>query len=147
MATKPSKSPNLGPTSFTMIKMKVKVKQTQIRSMFHLKLIFCRFNDLASLFLVPQSLAVKQLFHSPTELIEVPAQLIFFCVYVVVPHLIYGMSITTGLFVPNVMAGAAMGRLVNLLISATFPTWVIASGNTYALIGTSIEPQEEILFN
>ena len=48
-----------------------------------------------------------------------------------------GSAVPSGLFVPSLLTGSALGRYVGQLLTAWFPNHVVDPG-TYSLIGTAL---------
>ena len=62
--------------------------------------------------------------------------LMIFCVmYFCLAVLTYGMAVPSGLFVPCILVGAAMGRTVGQLLASW--GWTSAKAGTYALVGAA----------
>lgn len=99
--------------------------------------MFCKkgqYNDLASLWLTSSEDAIRQLFHMPGNgAFSLPALAGFFVLYTVLMCVCSGLAMPSGLFIPSILAGSAMGRIVGELLD-TYTTLDIDSG-TYALIG------------
>jgi len=75
------------------------------------------YGDLASLLLVPSEDAIRQLFHftSPhagAVTLSVGSVAVFFLAYTVLAVVAYGIAVPAGLFIPSLLSGAAMGRLI-----------------------------------
>uniref|UniRef100_A0A673GE21 Chloride channel protein n=1 Tax=Sinocyclocheilus rhinocerous TaxID=307959 RepID=A0A673GE21_9TELE len=100
------------------------------------------YNDMATLFFNPQEVAIHQLFHQNATFSPVTL-LLFFVLYFFLSCWTYGVSVPSGLFVPSLLCGASLGRLVaNVLKMASVGTghtnfhMQIYSG-TFALIGAA----------
>ena len=71
------------------------------------------YADIGSLFLVNSEDAIRQLFHfSSTNAFSLSSLAIFFIGYTITAVISYGIAIPSGLFIPSLLSGAAMGRLV-----------------------------------
>jgi len=100
------------------------------------------FNEIASLFLVDADITLQQLFHfhnstpGVAHSFGVGTLLIFFFSYFFMAIYAAGCYCPAGLFVPTLVSGAAMGRLVGLVLGANFPGQVCDEG-TYSLLGAA----------
>lgn len=71
----------------------------------------CESVQLASLFLNEQDGVIKLLFHFGAPGLKPAAVLIFGAVFLVLECLTIGTWVSSGLFIPSILAGAAMGEL------------------------------------
>uniref|UniRef100_A0A673I4J5 Chloride channel protein n=1 Tax=Sinocyclocheilus rhinocerous TaxID=307959 RepID=A0A673I4J5_9TELE len=95
------------------------------------------YNDMATLFFNPQEVAIHQLFHQNATFSPVTL-LLFFVLYFFLSCWTYGVSVPSGLFVPSLLCGASLGRLVaNVLKMAPVRTGHILYAGTFALIGAA----------
>ena len=100
------------------------------------------YNQVASLYLVPPAVALRQLFHyreydgSDYETFSTSALLIFTLPYFLLAGVTAGAFAPVGLFVPSLLSGAGFGRIIGHLLNKAFPGEVADSG-TYALIGAA----------
>lgn len=79
--------------------------------------------------------AILQLFHAEgLHSFAIFTLVIFFLVFAAFTCWTYGVAVPSGLFVPSLVAGAAFGKLVGILLNLAMPNAVVGSG-TYALIG------------
>jgi chloride channel 7 len=93
------------------------------------------YNDIASLMFIDAGGAIRQLFHLNKHVFPPESLLIFFGCYISLAVVVYGIAVPSGLFVPSLLAGAALGRLFGNLALTVFPN--LAFSNTYALIGAA----------
>lgn len=93
------------------------------------------YNELASLIFTEPGVAIRQLFHQRRHTFSNGALGIFFCVYISLAVVVYGIGIPSGLFVPSLLSGATFGRLWGNLSLKIYPQ--LAFSNTYALIGAA----------
>ncbi|XXQ35467.1 Chloride channel protein [Plasmodiophora brassicae] len=93
------------------------------------------YSQTATLFFNPAESAIINLFHA-NETFDVGATAFFVVVYYMMCCVSYGMSIPSGLFVPNLLVGAGFGRLVGEFLPWVLPFDVVNPG-TYALIGAA----------
>ncbi|ETV98314.1 hypothetical protein, variant [Aphanomyces invadans] len=99
-----------------------------------------QYNDLASLFLSPQDAALKQLLHLQSSFASPPmfttaSLLAFALLYFSGSALVFGASITSGVFVPSILVGAALGRVAGHWMHSDELDFVNLS--TYALVGAA----------
>ena len=74
------------------------------------------FNEMASLFLIPGVKAVTLLLtRGVPHLFSASTLVVFFFVYFLLAAYTSGISVASGLFVPHLLIGASMGRLIGLL--------------------------------
>uniref|UniRef100_A0A671QKL9 Chloride channel protein n=1 Tax=Sinocyclocheilus anshuiensis TaxID=1608454 RepID=A0A671QKL9_9TELE len=92
------------------------------------------YNDMATLFFNPQEVAIHQLFHQNATFSPVTL-LLFFVLYFFLSCWTYGVSVPSGLFVPSLLCGASLGRLVANVLKINFHMQVYAG--TFALIGAA----------
>jgi chloride channel 7 len=93
------------------------------------------YNELASLMFVEPGIAIRQLFHLKKHAFSDAALTLFFIPYIVMAVVVYGIAIPSGLFVPSLLSGAALGRLTGNLLHKINPS--LACSNTYALVGAA----------
>jgi len=117
----------------------------EIYYMDHLVQFQCRtgeYNQLASLFFTSGDMAMRQLFHfrelngEGLDSFGSGPLILFFIPYFLMAAITSGVLCPAGLFVPTLLSGAALGRLVGHWMNAAFPGYVADSG-TYALIGAA----------
>lgn len=100
------------------------------------------YNQLASLYFTSGDGAMRQLFHfretdgeGQNSFTSGPL-ILFFIPYFLMAAITSGIMCPAGLFVPTLLAGAALGRLFGHWLNVAFPSYVADSG-TYALIGAA----------
>eukprot|EP00978_Attheya_sp_CCMP212_P019924 scaffold56580_cov52-Attheya_sp.AAC.3 len=94
------------------------------------------YNELASLIFTDASQAIQFLFHMHHHTFTSAALIIFFVAYISLATLVYGIAVPSGLFVPSLLSGAALGRLVGNIMHQHNPSRY-AFSNTYSLIGAA----------
>ena len=67
-------------------------------------------NDYALLFFQPSEQSIKMLFHSEGDFSD-GSLLYFGAIYFFLACITYGIAVPSGLFIPSLLAGAAVGRL------------------------------------
>lgn len=106
------------------------------------------YNEVASLMFTEADVAIKQLFHlsdeyqddmtTSTPTFSPGALALFFISYILLATVTYGIAIPSGLFVPSLLSGAALGRLFGYLLHKLFPnTAAFSDPGTYALMGAA----------
>jgi chloride channel 6 len=92
------------------------------------------FNDLGSLFLNVEEMAIQQLFHEPNRL-SISSLFAFLIIFFFLAVWTYGAGVPSGLFVPCLSIGAAYGRIVGELLKlAGYSNFYPGS---FALIGAA----------
>uniref|UniRef100_A0A3B4EMU0 Chloride channel protein n=1 Tax=Pygocentrus nattereri TaxID=42514 RepID=A0A3B4EMU0_PYGNA len=92
------------------------------------------YNDMATLFFNPQETAIHQLFHQDATFSPVTL-LLFFVLYFLLSCWTYGVSVPSGLFVPSLLCGASLGRLVANILKMNLGMHIYSG--TFALIGAA----------
>ncbi|XP_076022485.1 H(+)/Cl(-) exchange transporter 6 isoform X2 [Genypterus blacodes] len=92
------------------------------------------YNDMATLFFNPQEAAIHQLFHQDGTFSPVTLS-VFFVLYFLLACWTYGVSVPSGLFVPSLLCGAALGRLVANVLKVNLGMDIYSG--TFALIGAA----------
>ncbi|EWM24280.1 chloride channel 7 [Nannochloropsis gaditana] len=98
------------------------------------------YNELASLYLQSWDDSLRILFHLPMHLqsgepvFSTAALLCFFCPYFFMAFMTFGASVPFGLFIPSLLSGAALGRVVG---QALHPLGGFAEPGVYALVMAS----------
>lgn len=104
------------------------------------------YNEVASLFFTDSDSAIKQLFHfrevgnfnEDVETFSSLAIATFYVPYTILACITYGIAVPSGLFVPSLLSGAALGRLVgHLLHKLDAQSGTFADSGTYALVGAA----------
>ena len=96
-------------------------------------------NDMASLFFQPSEAVIKGIFHNPGDTQTFALVIYYVCIFFLAV-VTYGIAVPSGLFVPAILIGSCMGRLVGQLLHA-IPEIdgadVFGTTGTYALIGAT----------
>eukprot|EP01033_Poteriospumella_lacustris_P000388 gene388-249_t len=102
------------------------------------------YNELASLYLADSDRAIRQLFHfrevgdHNVSTFSSAALFMFFVPYLAMACVTYGTAVPAGMFVPSLLSGAALGRLVgHLLHKLDNAHGTFADSGTYALMGAA----------
>lgn len=97
-----------------------------------------QYNQVASLLFVNSNTAIKMLFHHREHVAEdtfsVLALLIVFICYILICTVTIGVTASAGAFVPLLVSGALMGRIIGSGLMLLSPDTVADSG-AYALVG------------
>jgi CBS domain-containing protein len=86
--------------------------------------------------MVPAEEAIRTLFHYENPY-TVPNLVIFSCVYFIAMVLAYGISVPAGLFIPALLSGAGMGRIIGELLVIHLPEAADVNAGIYALVGAA----------
>jgi chloride channel 7 len=101
-----------------------------------------QYNDMATFFFAPGEDAIRMLFHfdshssGPDDAFGWRGLIVAFVAYATLTCLTYGTAVPSGLFVPSLLSGAALGRLTGMMINSTMGNGTVDPG-TYALIGAA----------
>jgi H+/Cl- antiporter ClcA len=93
------------------------------------------YNEMASLWIAPPEDSIKLLFHF-AEPLGLGVLASFFSVYILLMVLTYGISVPSGVFIPAILAGSALGRLFGELLHLALPSASIHAG-IYSLVGAA----------
>jgi chloride channel 7 len=75
-----------------------------------------QFSTMGSLFInTPETVLINML-HVEATMYSVPLLLLFVCMYFALAVVTYGLSISSGLFIPSLLIGATYGRLIAILL-------------------------------
>jgi chloride channel 7 len=106
---------------------------------------YCRpdeFNDIASFWFAPTEDAIRQLYHLGTSAAQASPYeyhhlAIFFLIYTTLMCFSSGMAVPSGLFIPTLLSGAALGRLTGKVAGHLLPAGSVVDAGTYGLIGSA----------
>lgn len=84
------------------------------------------YNDYATLFINRPDYAITYLFYATT--ISIKHLFVFCFIYIFFSSLAYGLSVPSGLFVPNILVGAGLGRLFAEVLSKAVPIHPVLYG-------------------
>jgi len=95
------------------------------------------YNEMATLLLTPQETTILQLYSRGTaNFFDVPTLIVFTVVFFFCAVTAYGIAVPAGLFIPSMMIGAGMGRLVGVLLN-NFAEEELVDTGLYALVGAA----------
>lgn len=89
--------------------------------------MFCEdneYNAAAALWFQTPEATVKALFHDPPGSHGMLTLIVFIAIYYPLSCITYGLNVSLGIFIPNLLVGAAWGRLTSDILLYTFPIWV-----------------------
>ena len=101
---------------------------------------FCndgQFSAMGTIVFSTPEKSAKSLFHASQGMYSIITLVIFFICYFLLSSWTYGLYVPSGLFVPVILSGAAMGRLFGELVHKAFPSGNWSSPGIYALIGSA----------
>ncbi|KAL8575924.1 hypothetical protein ACOMHN_027322 [Nucella lapillus] len=101
--------------------------------------MFCpkgSINSMSTMFLTTPEGCLKSLLHDPLESYGVVPLIAFIVVFFLLGVWTYGLSVSSGVFIPSLAIGAAWGRLVGMGVVHLFPDQAKDVGK-YALIGAA----------
>ncbi|XP_070203542.1 H(+)/Cl(-) exchange transporter 7-like isoform X3 [Littorina saxatilis] len=107
--------------------------------------MFCEegsFNTMSTMFLTTPEGCLKSLLHDPLESYGVLPLVAFIVIFFLLGVWTYGLSVSSGVFIPSLAIGAAWGRLVGMGVVQLFPDQLYLDAKAkdvgkYALIGAA----------
>ncbi|KAK6643015.1 hypothetical protein RUM43_004518 [Polyplax serrata] len=96
------------------------------------------FNAVGALWFQTPEASVRSLFHDPSSLKPLSI-FVFFFFYFFLSCWTYGLSVSSGLFVPSLLTGAAWGRLFGIGIETVFPEQSWTDPGKYSIIGAAAQ--------
>nr|XP_033335693.1 H(+)/Cl(-) exchange transporter 7 [Megalopta genalis] len=104
--------------------------------------MFCRegeYNAVAALWFQTPESSVRSLFHDPKGSHNDITLAIFIILYFILAVFTFGLSMSSGLFIPSLLIGSAWGRLIGSGLSKLFPNSVALIPGKYALLGAAAQ--------
>lgn len=101
---------------------------------------FChdgQFSAMGTIVFSTPEKSAKSLFHAQQGMYSIVTLVAFFICFYLLATWTYGLYVPSGLFVPVILIGAAMGRLFGEIVHLAFPSGNWSSPGTYALIGSA----------
>ncbi|VDN07971.1 unnamed protein product [Thelazia callipaeda] len=98
-----------------------------------------QYSAVANLFFQSPEESVKSLFHSPPNSYAAGTLLIFAAEYYLLSLWTYGLSVSSGIFIPTLLTGAAWGRFVGVIVEYMFPDVTGMHPGKYALAGAAAQ--------
>jgi len=81
--------------------------------------------------------SVRSLLHDPPSSHHLSTLGIFFIIYFLLNCWTYGLSVSSGVFIPTLLTGAAWGRFAGAALEAMFPNSGLGDPGKYALLGAA----------
>jgi len=81
--------------------------------------------------------SVRSLFHDPPSSHHLSTLGIFFIIYYLLNCWTYGLSVSSGVFIPTLLTGAAWGRFAGAALESIFPDSGLGDPGKYALLGAA----------
>ncbi|XP_032667841.1 H(+)/Cl(-) exchange transporter 7 [Odontomachus brunneus] len=97
------------------------------------------YNAVASLWFQTPESSVRSLFHDPKGSHNDLTLAIFVVLYFFLAACTFGLSMSSGLFIPSLLIGSAWGRLIGSGLSRIWPNCVILDPGKYALLGAAAQ--------
>lgn len=94
-------------------------------------------NVMAALWFNTPEATLKNLFHNKDGTWNVRTLTIFVITYFFISCVTYGLSVSSGLFIPGLMLGATWGRLIGIILNWILPNQSWIHSGKFALIGAS----------
>ncbi|KAL5020975.1 hypothetical protein ScPMuIL_000130 [Solemya velum] len=106
--------------------------------------MFCddgKHNSMSNLFLTTPEGCLKALLHDPYGTFQVVTLLVFVVVFFFLGVWTYGLSVSSGVFIPSLVIGAAWGRMIGIGVVSLFPeeSQFQSDVGKYALIGAACQ--------
>jgi H+/Cl- antiporter ClcA len=95
------------------------------------------YSELASLSLTGEESVIRHLLSRDDEEFELAPLLIFFGVYLPLSLIARSLPLPMGSFVPNLLVGSLVGRIIGEVCELVFPDHLISQPGVYALIGAA----------
>ncbi|XP_076293210.1 chloride channel protein 7 [Lasioglossum baleicum] len=104
--------------------------------------MYCRegeYNAAAALWFQTPESSVRSLFHDPKGSHNEITLAIFVILYFILAVFTFGLSMSSGLFIPSLLIGSAWGRLIGSGLVRLFPNCVVLDPGKYALLGAAAQ--------
>lgn len=104
--------------------------------------MFCsdgQYSTSAALWLQVPEASVRSFFHDDPGAIDISTIVCFGIFYYILSVWTYGASISSGLFIPNLLIGSAWGRLIGVYLQIVFPDAEWIDVGKYALAGAAAQ--------
>lgn len=113
----------------------------QATSKFPIRM-YCKdgeYNAIAAIWLQTPESSVRSLFHDPSGSHKDVTLVIFVVLYFFLAAGTFGLSMSSGLFIPSLLIGAAWGRLAGSGLSKLWPGCELLNPSKYALLGAAAQ--------
>ncbi|XP_063380868.1 H(+)/Cl(-) exchange transporter 7 [Cydia fagiglandana] len=97
------------------------------------------YNALAAVWFQTPEASVRSFLHNPIGSYNPWSILVFVSCYFLLSAWTFGLAVSSGLFIPNLLCGAAWGRLLAILIQLMAPKNTIINPGKYALVGAAAQ--------
>lgn len=97
------------------------------------------YNAVAAIWFQTPEASVRSLFHDPPGSHKSVSVVVFFIFYFLLSCWTYGLSVSSGLFIPSLLTGAAWGRLIGSGLGSLFPDPGWIDPGKYALVGAAAQ--------
>ena len=95
------------------------------------------YNVIGAIWFQTPEQSVRSLFHDPAGSHQLSTLGIFFIIYFFLNCWTYGLSVSSGVFIPTLLTGAAWGRLIGSAMLNLFPDHELSDPGKYALLGAA----------
>ena len=97
------------------------------------------YNAVAALWFQTPESSVRSLFHDPKGSHNDLTLAVFVVLYFFLAVATFGLSMSSGLFIPSLLIGSAWGRLIGSGLTRIFPNCVVLDPGKYALLGAAAQ--------
>ncbi|KAL0110500.1 hypothetical protein PUN28_013839 [Cardiocondyla obscurior] len=104
--------------------------------------MYCKdgqYNAVASLWFQTPESSVRSLFHDPKGAHDDLTLAIFVVLYFFLAAMTFGLSMSSGLFIPSLLIGSAWGRLIGSGLTQLCPNCEVLDPGKYALLGAAAQ--------
>ncbi|XP_068983504.1 H(+)/Cl(-) exchange transporter 7 [Bombus flavifrons] len=104
--------------------------------------MYCKegeYSAVAALWFQTPESSVRSLFHDPKGSHNDITLAIFVVLYFFLAVATFGLSMSSGLFIPSLLIGSAWGRLIGSGLAKIFPNCVVLDPGKYALLGAAAQ--------
>ncbi|KAF7401475.1 hypothetical protein HZH68_007295 [Vespula germanica] len=104
--------------------------------------MYCKegeYSAVAALWFQTPESSVRSLFHDPKGSHNDITLAIFIILYFILAVFTFGLSMSSGLFIPSLLIGSAWGRLIGSGLSKICPNCVVLDPGKYALLGAAAQ--------
>ncbi|XP_012538386.1 H(+)/Cl(-) exchange transporter 7 [Monomorium pharaonis] len=98
-----------------------------------------QYNAVASLWFQTPESSVRSLFHDPKGAHNDLTLAIFVVLYFILAAMTFGLSMSSGLFIPSLLIGSAWGRLIGSGLAKLCPNCEVLDPGKYALLGAAAQ--------
>ena len=95
------------------------------------------YNVIGAIWFQTPEQSVRSLFHDPPGSHQLSTLGVFFIIYFFLNCWTYGLSVSSGVFIPTLLTGAAWGRFIGTAMLNLFPDHELSDPGKYALLGAA----------